>query len=121
MDCRKTVHITDRVIEQGQAVQVRDPHHIYVGIQQIAIHGFDLYRFTQGQCDVQASNVMDFDQLQQFLLRAYDRWCTRRQPGGGIGADQTDQWEMLEGAKLVGQSQCQLTSSDDQRSTLSLK
>ncbi|MNG19250.1 hypothetical protein D3C84_1033920 [compost metagenome] len=52
------------MIEQRQAVQVRDPDNIYVGIQQVDIHGFDLCRFTQWQSDVQALDVMGLDQFQ---------------------------------------------------------
>ncbi|MOA14962.1 hypothetical protein D3C78_1350970 [compost metagenome] len=64
---------------------------------------------------------MSLDQFEQFLLRAYDRWHACLQQRSGVGAYQADQWEVLEGTKLVSQSQCQLASTHNQRSALNLK
>ncbi|MNC64017.1 hypothetical protein D3C75_1141860 [compost metagenome] len=102
------------MIEQRQAVQVRHPDHVNVGIQQIDVQGFDFCRFRQGQRDVQTTDVMGLDQFQQVLLGTDDARCARLQGRKGAVADQAHQRQVFEVAQLVRQSQRQFTGADDQ-------
>lgn len=65
VDGRHAVDLAHRMVEQHQAVEIRHPNDVDVGVQQVDVEAFDVLGLGQRQGDIEAADVHQLDQLAQ--------------------------------------------------------
>ncbi|MCY1419706.1 hypothetical protein D9M71_353010 [compost metagenome] len=117
MNGGKAFDITDGVVEQDQALQVRGPDDVDAGVQQVDVQAFDLFGFCQRQCDVEAPNLVGCDQVPQVGKAANHRVQAIAGQGLVVRGYQANQWFVSVANQFVREFLGQVAGADNQRRT----
>ncbi|MCY1293107.1 hypothetical protein D9M70_423550 [compost metagenome] len=115
VDRGQAIDIRNRVIEQLEALQVGDPHHVDVGVEQVDVEPFNLLGGGEGQGDVEAADFVLGNQVAQARQVAHKRIEAVIQVGLVVGGDQAYQRLTAFAHQLVGQFLGEVAGADDER------